>query len=78
MSAPITLDQLGDVLTDAQLAQLLQRSPQWPKRERRRARLEGVAPNLPATIPHFANRPRYRKVDVARWLMTGSARRGSL
>jgi len=71
--APVTLDQFGDVLTDRELAQLVQRSAFWPRDERMRARRIGVSPDLPREIPGLAQK-RYRKADVAHWLATG--RRG--
>jgi len=66
---PVTLIQLGDVLTDAELAQLLQRPLSWPSKVRQRARRAGVEPDLPPSI--FVGRwarHRYRKQDVLQWL----------
>lgn len=73
----VRLADLGDVLTDADLAALLQRAPSWPRRERDRARAARVAPNLPRPMD-IPGRPRYRKVDVEHWLRTGSSTRPSL
>lgn len=74
---PVRLSELGDVLTDADLAALLQKAVSWPRRERDRAKAAGVSPNLPARID-IPGQPRYRKVDVEHWLKTGSSTRVSL
>ena len=72
-ASPVTLDALGDVLTDDELAALVRRSPQWPKKERWRARRLGCAPNLPRELSDVSERVhRYRKQDVAQWLANGS------
>ena len=79
----VTLDDFGDVLTDADVSALLQHGPQWVRKERNAAKALGVAPDLPAEIPVFErNRSRYqhryRKQDVASWLAgRGSRRRAS-
>ena len=77
----LTLNDFGDVLTDRELAQLLQRPTTWPRDERHRAERAGMSPNLPPELPGFDRkwgRHRYRKQDIAHWLQTGSrARRGT-
>ena len=77
MSAVVKLDDLGDVLTDRDLAALCQRAASWPRRERDRATRLGVTPDLPVTVPGL-RQPRYTKVAVERWLLTGSSARTSL
>lgn len=66
----VRLEDLGDVLTDRDLAALLQVSARWPEVQRREAAKVQRAPNLPATIPGI-RQPRYRRQDVAHWLRTG-------
>ncbi len=73
----LRIAECGEVLTDADLAALLQRAPSWPRRERDRARAARVAPNLPARMD-IPGQPRYRRVDVESWLKTGSSARTSL
>lgn len=73
MTAPVRLEDLGDVLTDRDLAALMQWAPSRPRRLRDRARVLSIAPNLPAVIAGTQKRPRYRKVDVERWMATGSS-----
>ena len=68
---PVSLDQFGDVMTDQDLARLMQRTARWPEMERYRARRRGVAPDLPMEVPGLRTRYRYRKQDVAYWLQTG-------
>ena len=71
---PVTLDSFGDVLTDLDLARLMQRPLRWPSNTRHAARRRGVAPDLPLEVPGM--RPvRYRKQDVAYWLQTGRRQR---
>jgi len=72
---PVTLDQMGDVLTDRDLAALMQRAASWPRWERDRAKAMGRAPYLPARIEDGRRDWRYRKVDVEYWLKTGSSAR---
>jgi hypothetical protein len=69
---PLTLADLGDVITDAQLAALMQRAPSWPRRERDRAKQYRVRPNLPEPMVGFAH-PRYTKRAVQKWLDEASA-----
>jgi hypothetical protein len=69
----VRLDQFGDVLDDRDLALLMKQAPSWARRQRDKAHALGVAPNLPAVIPGFEKRPRYRRCDVERWLATGSS-----
>jgi hypothetical protein len=76
--APVRLSDFGDVLTDADLAALMQRPPSWPRRERDRARLEGRAPYLPARIDDAHRQPRYRRIDVESWMKTGSSTRSAM
>jgi hypothetical protein len=73
----VTLDDFGDVLTDADLCALLQFSPRWAETERSRAKSLGVAPELPAEVFSQRNRHRYRKTDVASWLAGRGSRRAS-
>lgn len=73
--AAARLEDFGDVLTDKDLAALLQVSPRWAEKQRADARRAGVAPNLPAALPQFARFPRYRKCDVEAWLRTGRSAR---
>jgi hypothetical protein len=77
----VTLDDFGDVLTDADLSLLLGFSPQWVTKERCRAKQARGIPDLPAEIPAFPRqriRHRFRKQDVASWLAgRGSRRRAS-
>ena len=70
-ATPVTLDDFGDVLTDHDLARLVQRHARWPLDERYRSRRRGVAPNLPQEVPGLGPPYRYRKQDVAYWLQTG-------
>jgi len=72
---PVRLEEFGDVLTDRDLAALMQREPSWPRRERDRAKVMARAPYLPARIEDGRRDVRYRKVDVEFWLRTGSAAR---
>ena len=72
---PFRLEDFGDVLTDPDIAALMQRKPSWPRRERDRAKAMGRAPYLPARIEDGRRSPRYRKVDVELWLKTGSRAR---
>lgn len=66
-AARVRLEDFGDVLSDVDLAALLQVSPRWPEVRRREARRLRVAPSLPPTI-QGVRWPRYRRVDVAAWL----------
>jgi len=75
MGSGTALGELA-VLTDRDLARLMQRAESWPGSERKRARRLGVAPDLPAPIPG-QKRPRYTRESVRRWLDTGSRRRAS-
>jgi H2-forming N5,N10-methylenetetrahydromethanopterin dehydrogenase-like enzyme len=70
---PVRLEDLGDVLTDRDLVALMQWLPSRPRSLRDKAKALGIAPNLPAVIPGTERRPRYRRVDVERWLATGSS-----
>ena len=72
---PVRLEDFGDVLSDADLAALMQRKPSWPRRERDRAKAMNRAPDLPARIEALRRSVRYRKVDVEFWLRTGSSAR---
>jgi len=75
---PVRLEDFGDVLTDRDLAALMQREPSWPRRERDRAKLMHRAPYLPARIEDGRRDCRYRKDDVEFWLRTGSSARVQL
>jgi hypothetical protein len=72
---PVRLEDFGDVLTDRDLAALMQREPSWPRRERDRAKAMRRAPYLPARIEDGRRDVRYRKADVEFWLRTGSSAR---
>lgn len=76
--APVRLDSLGDVLTDRDLAALMQRKPSWPRRERDRAKAMHRAPDLPARIDDGRRSPRYRRIDVEYWMKTGSGARAQM
>jgi hypothetical protein len=75
---PVRLEDFGDVLTDRDLAALMQREPSWPRRERDRAKAMGRTPYLPARIDDGRRDARYRKLDVEFWLKTGSSARAQL
>lgn len=64
------LEDMGDVLTDGDLAALLQVSPRFAEKRRYEARKVHRAPDLPKTIDG-CTRPRYWRVDVEHWLRTG-------
>lgn len=70
---PLTLDQCGETLTDAQLAELLQLPASWPRRQRDKAKLYGVRPNLPEPMYGFKKPVRYTKRAVQKWLDEASA-----
>jgi hypothetical protein len=72
---PVHLAQFGDVMTDRDLAALLQMSPSFARKRRELAARTGLAPNLPAAIPGMGKMHRYLKQDVERWLLTGSSSR---
>lgn len=71
----VRLSDFGDVLTDQDLAALMQRAPSWPRRERDQATVQRRAPYLPARIEDGRASWRYRKVDVESWMRTGSSAR---
>lgn len=72
---PVTLASFGDVMTDADLAALMQMAPSFARDRRRLAARTGLAPNLPAQIPGCGKKVRYLRSDVERWLLTGSSAR---
>jgi len=75
---PVHLEDFGDVLTDADLAALMQWKPSTPRARRDKARLARVSPNLPARIEDGSRQWRYRRVDVEFWMKTGSSARGQM
>ena len=72
---PVRLEDFGDVLSDRDLAALMQRPASWPRRERDRAKAMGRAPYLPARIEDGRRDVRYRRSDVEFWMKSGSSAR---
>lgn len=64
------LEEYGDVLTDRDLGELLQRGPRYMERLHARERRTGVR-CTPIAIPGLGYR--YTKDAVRRWLQTGTA-----
>lgn len=72
---PVRLSDLGDVLSDRDLAALLQMSPSFARTRRELAARTGLTPNLPPALPGMGKMHRYLKEDVEVWLRTGSRAR---